>query len=73
MVAGKLDLTHLFVPAQTPRSEGALGGSGRRTVGKEATEWLPDTIKWYEKIDLPVGYVGLVHRMRAKDNDCQST
>jgi len=31
----------------------------RSTVGKEATEWLPDTIKWYEKIDLPVGYVGL--------------
>jgi hypothetical protein len=28
--------------------------------------------KWYEKNDLPVGYVGVVRRVRAKDNDRQS-
>ncbi|KAG0506320.1 MAG: hypothetical protein Udaeo_02930 [Candidatus Udaeobacter sp.] len=28
--------------------------------------------KWYDKNDLPVGYVGVVRRVRAKDNNCQS-
>jgi hypothetical protein len=33
---------------------------GRSTVSGEATEWLPDTIIWYEKMHLLVGYVGLL-------------
>jgi hypothetical protein len=45
---------------------------GRRTVSGEATEWLPDTIMWYEKLHLPVGYVGLVRGVRTKDNNRQS-
>jgi hypothetical protein len=37
----------------------------------EATEWLPDTITWYEKLHLPLGYVGLVRCVRTKDHNRQ--
>jgi hypothetical protein len=54
------------------KATGALAGSAEVPSAKRRPNGGKIRFKWYEKIDLPVGYVGLVRSVRAKDNDCQS-
>jgi len=47
--------------------------NSREALNSETTEGLWHTNQGYEEIHLPVGYVGLVRSVRAKDNNRQST
>ena len=61
-----------FPSHKRSEAKGALAGSAEVPSAKRRPNGRQIRLRWYEKIDLPVGYVGLVRSVRAKDNDCQS-